>query len=157
MDKQIAGYIFLKLKEWYIEAGGDWDKNDFSRLKFRKLSFCLFATSRELFNLLDNDKVQIQPYGHFISAFEPFTISEIQELNPKFKVSEIDKAIIKLKELNYNLILFMPFDLVDLNQTFQSFKTIYSIIKKNNKCWFESEHKTLIYENEYLLLKSSLK
>ena len=147
-------YIINKVSDWYVEAGGDLDSNDLSKLKITKLLFFISAisTSRENPGLLNTfDNFVAMPYGHVESDIQDNTDNSVHYsiskdgllykngivgfnslINDGLEM-EIDVAIEKLKTINFELVKYDPFELVDLSHRWQSWKTVFSLAKRNGR------------------------
>ncbi|MCT3949060.1 DUF4065 domain-containing protein [Elizabethkingia anophelis] len=151
-DKKIAfEYFVCQLHAWYKEACGDTKDNDLSILKVLKLLFFVSAvgTDKNSQNsLIDDvfDNFCAMPYGHVESDI--YTIAKekklsyisidttkskiisldtiLKEIGREVKI-KIDKSIKLLKEINFDLIKFSSFELVELSHKW------YSWVKNYNK------------------------
>lgn len=149
-------YVVTRLREWYGEENGDWNNNDLSRLKITKLLFFVTAvtTSEAEAGLLNTfDKFTAMPYGHVESEIqdhmhesskysistknasfkEGITAENAEGIDSKELRQSIDNAVSNLKQINKDLITYDAFRLVDLSHRWQSWKTVFSIAKKNGK------------------------
>jgi hypothetical protein len=149
-------HVVFRLTEWYGEKYNGWEQNNLSKLKITKLLFFVTAASAStndpgLLSTFDN--FAALPYGHVESDIQDHMNDsfnyEITKLNVQFKpgvkeyflnpdfdrriISNIDKAVANLKTKNPNLINYNQFDLVDLSHRWQSWKTVFSLAKKNGK------------------------
>jgi len=149
-------YVVFRLSEWYTERNGQWQNNDLSRLKITKLLFFVTAISSTpddpgLLNVFDN--FAAMPYGHVESEIQDHMHESINYDISKNSVSfktgvlnyqpdpfvdanmrlSIEQAVAKIKAINYDLINYDAFKLVDLSHRWQSWKTIFSLAKRNGK------------------------
>jgi uncharacterized phage-associated protein len=150
VKKQAFEYVLYNLVAWYKDAyNSNNETNDISVLKALKLLFFISAvdtTNESTDTLLDDvfDNFVAMPYGHVesdiyslikrkrlqdsvsinnkgttIISFDPETINEnLRE--------RIDGSIDKLKNINFNLIKYSSFDLVDLSHAWYSWQFFYN-------------------------------
>lgn len=148
-------YIVDKVKSWYALAGGDLQNNDLSKLKITKLLFftCAATADRDIPGLLNTfDNFVAMPFGHVESDLQDhmgntsqFSITKTglsfkegvdhYEMNPEIAnlCPIIDKGIERLQQINFNLVKYTPFELVDLSHRWQSWKTVFALAKRNGK------------------------
>ncbi|WP_439695376.1 type II toxin-antitoxin system antitoxin SocA domain-containing protein [Mucilaginibacter sp. AW1-7] len=149
-------YVVFRLSEWYTEKNGQWQNNDLSRLKVTKLLFFVTAVSSTsdnpgLLNVFDN--FAAMPYGHVESEIQDHMHEslnyDISKSSVSFKEGVanyqpdafvdantrllIEQAVAKMKLINNDLINYNAFKLVDLSHRWQSWKTIFSLAKRNGK------------------------
>jgi uncharacterized phage-associated protein len=143
-------YLVSALHKWY----GEDRANDMSKLKLMKLLFFTVAISanRSEEGLLGTfDNFMALPYGHVesdiyrqmdSSAYYTFNENslvvklgaELGQINLDINIkNSIDKAVLRLQAANINLINYKAFDLVDISHKWQSWKTMYSLARKNGR------------------------
>lgn len=164
-------YVLHKLVEWYkIANASSTETNDISVLKALKLLFFISAvdTTKDSNETLLDDVFQnfvAMPYGHVES--EIYSIIKrrglqgmdidnyktvIKDFNPEIIDSNlrqrIDDSINKLKSINFNLIKYSSFNLVDLSHTWYSWQYFYNIALQSrsksypiDNCYIKSEEK----------------
>jgi len=154
MSKTLAfEYFVYKLYEWYENAVGDVNDNDFSTLKVLKLLFFCSAIDTEEKSeetLLDNpfDNFYAMPYGHVESdiynsirkdELKYFCIDNkktIQKETPDFSKlpielkGKIDSSFERILEENGELFKMSPLELVELSHLWYSWKYYYSKAKQ---------------------------
>ncbi|WP_407484695.1 type II toxin-antitoxin system antitoxin SocA domain-containing protein [Elizabethkingia anophelis] len=153
-DKKLAfEYFVYQLHVWYKEACGDTKDNDLSILKVLKLLFFVSAVGTDKnsqSSLIDDvfDNFCAMPYGHVESDIYTIikekrldnisidtTKSRINSLDPILQNIDngvkvkIDKSIDLLKEINFNLIKFSSFELVELSHRWYSWQKNYTKAK----------------------------
>lgn len=169
MDKLIPfNYIVNQIIIWYNDQGGDFEKNDLSKLKLTKLLFFISAASTMsgklgLLNIFDN--FYAMPYGHVESeiqdrmeqsiyyeisrnklAFKPNYNGFVNNIEDTLVTEMIDFAIKDLKKINSELVLYDPFKLVELSHEWQSWKTVFSLAKRHGKFSMKIPHEMIISE-----------
>lgn len=154
MNKTLAFEYFVhKLYEWYKNAVGNVNDNDFSTLKVLKLLFfcsAIEAEEKSDTTLLDEpfDNFYAMPYGHVESdvynsirknELRYFSIDNtktIQNESPNFRElqlnirEKIDSSFKKLIEENEDLFKMSPLELVELSHSWYSWKYYYSKAKQ---------------------------
>jgi len=149
--KKIAfEYFVYQLHNWYKEAYGNINFNDLSTLKVLKLLFFTVAagTNRNSVDtLLDNtfNNFCAMPYGHVES--DVYTYIKYKQLHnisldtsdssiiaDNFNIDselkkKIDDQILIIKTINFNLIKYTSFELVDLSHNWYSWQKNYEEAK----------------------------
>ena len=148
-------YLTFKLVEWFDESVTFSKENDISTLKALKLLFFVSSvnTVRDSQNtLLDtpSDKFVAMPYGHVESeiydAIKSGQITNIEIDKSKTIINDseaileladdmkkrIDVAVQDLKKVNYSIINFTSFELVELSHQWFSWKKNYQKALENN-------------------------
>lgn len=166
VKKQAFEYVLYKLVLWYKDAyTSSNETNDISVLKALKLLFFISAvdTTKDSHNTLLDDVFNnfvAMPYGHVES--EVYSIikkgelqgvsinnyrTEITAFNPEIVNVDlrhrIDSSINKLQNINFNLIKYSSFNLVDLSHTWYSWQYFYNIA-------LNSHSKSYPIESEYI-------
>ncbi|WDZ98702.1 hypothetical protein [Mucilaginibacter sp. SJ] len=150
-------YAVYQLTRWYSEQVREWRQgNDLSRLKLTKLLFFTVAVTsspNDAGLLTVFDDFAALPYGHVESDIQNhmnesqcYTITRDQlsfkegfnNYHGSIQLDEniihmIDDGINRLKNENPDLINYSAFQLVDLSHKWQSWKTVFSLAKKNGK------------------------
>tara|TARA_B100000378_G_C17929338_1_gene372629 strand:- start:182 stop:685 length:504 start_codon:yes stop_codon:yes gene_type:complete len=136
-------YILNKLLEWKSEFPNAQKMN---KLNFIKLTFFLCSINPELLKLfnfvamplgpidkellinIESEKIpQFQKYG--MECNEEIVKTEIDNKNKDM----IDQSFEELKKINYNLINYSSYDLVELVHQWYSWKENYNFAKSNQK------------------------
>lgn len=148
-------YVVYQMTIWYSSRNGQWIENDLSKLKVTKLLFFVTAitASKEDPGLLSVfDSFAALPYGHVESQIQDemenskhYNIGRSQvstkvgivdydwsEVNEDTK-NLIDDAFVRLKKVNFELISYNQFGLVELSHRWQSWKTVFSLAKRSGK------------------------
>lgn len=156
MSKILAfDYVVNHICSWYQQEGGDLAHNDLSKLKITKLLFFICAASASqdqpgMLNIFDN--FVAMPYGHVESdmqdqmeqslcynitrndlSFRNNLVGYNNTYNNQANEMLIDQTIETIKSLNSKLVLYAPFTLVDLSHEWQSWKSVFSLAKRNGK------------------------
>lgn len=162
INKKLAFEYFLyQLQIWYKEANGK-EPNDLSILKVLKLLFftASVGTSDGIKDyLLDNvfDNFVAMPYGHVESnmynylrerAFTNIRIDskgssilfkdDILSLDENIK-KQIDSKLSLLKRINFQLIIYSSFELVELSHKWYSWKKNYQKAQQRGSFSFPIE------------------
>lgn len=156
INKKLAfEYFVYQLHNWYKEANGK-EPNDLSVLKVLKLLFFTSSVgSSEGAEDLLLDKVfnnfVAMPFGHVESniynliresVFENIQLdshqSKIKNSNAILSLDnivkiQIDDKILKLKKINFYLITYSSFDLVELSHKWYSWKKNYQIAQEKGQ------------------------
>lgn len=166
-------YILNKLEEWHIEAFGSFSPNNLSQLKVFKLHFFICAVSSKdketsLLEVFNN--FHALPFGPVESTVynstkdlkyyrltkrelikkEPFQA----EINPEI-AKKIDYSVNVLKQINFKLIQFSAFELVNLSHDFISWKRTYNFAQRLNRNSFKIPDNLIKLESISLLSKPS--
>lgn len=149
--------VVYQLTQWYSEQNESWEiNNDLSRLKITKLLFFVTAATTSyaepgLLGIFNS--FAALPYGHVESQIQDhmnlsvtydITIEralfkqginryETAEILDPNVIDLISSGITVLKEKNVNLINYGAFDLVELSHRWQSWRTVFSLAKRNGK------------------------
>lgn len=148
-------YVLYQLNNWYKIAYPTSEDNDISILKALKLLFFISAVNSKKDSgetLLDEvfNNFVAMPYGHVESDI--YSIIKNKELlttkidNSRTSISEefdpksldqnlrnkIDESIERLKSLNFDLIKYSPFDLVELSHAWYSWKYYFAKARRNH-------------------------
>lgn len=150
-------YFVYQLNNWYKEVYGNVEENDLSTLKVLKLLFFATAvgTNKDSENtLLDCvfDNFYAMPYGHVESdiynsakanliknirlEYESSVVLDakqiIENISEEIK-QKIDNQIIQLKSINFELIKYSSFELVELSHKWYSWVKNYNRAKNDGK------------------------
>lgn len=149
--KKCFEYIVIQLKEWNKEVVGNDNMESFTRLKLQKLLFLISSVTaapenKKVLTIFDN--FYAMPYGPVESdiynamvnnSFNTLSFSErfvnikedkLNNLNINhLDKSYVDEAIIKIKEVNNNLIKYDASILVNITHKWSSWRYAYEIAK----------------------------
>lgn len=141
-------YVLYQLNNWYKVAYPKSEDNDISVLKALKLLFFISAvdaTKDKEHTLIDDvfTNFVAMPYGHVesdvYSIIKRNLLKKIEinnfrtivkdynasEVNPDIK-SKIDNSVLKLQSINFDLIKYSSFDLVDISHAWYSWQYFYN-------------------------------
>lgn len=147
---QAFEYVLYKLVAWYKNAYPKSEDNDISVLKALKLLFFISAvdtTKDSSGTLLDDvfNNFVAMPYGHVesdvYSIIKRRRLQQVEINNHKTSISNtfdldgievdlrkrIDMSVNKLQSINFNLIKYSSFNLVDLSHTWYSWQYFYNM------------------------------
>lgn len=174
---EIFEFIVHKLKDWFMEKNNIFSledfnrKNDFSVLKLIKLHFLVSTIdSAKNDNLLNEFTFYAMPYGPVetdiysrIKDNPNFTSFSVDNFKSNFRndnyignweninlISTIDQSILKLRDIDDNLINADAGSLVELTHKWNSWKSTYLEARKNGFYSKEIKNENIVNDNKYL-------